>query len=368
MASTNGEHRAADIAGIVLAGTYRSTDRAFAGSLPRPLLPVAQIPVVAYVLRWLRDGGVTRATICSNSGSRAIGGCVGGGSDLRMQIEYLEDPTPRGPAGCARDAALAHSADTFVVADATVIPDLDLADLLEAHRTSKAAVTAVVHHAARGCGYDGRIVAPAGLYVFARRALEAVPAFGFQDIKDHLLPLLQRRRERVAAYRSPQFCPRVLNAETYLAVNHWMIERIPALPGAFEPWQPATRSGEIIAHPSADVHPTARIVGPALVGPGVSIGARALVVGPTSLGADTRVADGAVVCRSVIWSGANVAEGAFVDGSVVGSGVTVAAGAALHGEIRVNRTETGESRLRLLPRVPPLRPAPAGSVVDLAIP
>ena len=34
------------VVGIVLAGTYHSADSAFQGSLPRPLLPVAQIPVI----------------------------------------------------------------------------------------------------------------------------------------------------------------------------------------------------------------------------------------------------------------------------------------------------------------------------------
>src|SRR3954466_345016 len=111
---------ASHVVGIVLAGSYHSADSAFQGSLPRPLLPVAQIPVIGYVLRWLRDANVTRATICANSGSRAIQGCVADGANLSMQIDYMEDPSPRGPAGCASDAAKNHGADTFIVVDGTV--------------------------------------------------------------------------------------------------------------------------------------------------------------------------------------------------------------------------------------------------------
>src|SRR3954470_24265521 len=81
------EGPASHVVDIVLAGSYHSADSAFQGSLPRPLLPVAQIPVIGYVLRWLRDADVTRVTICSNSGSRAIQSCVADGTSLSMQLD-----------------------------------------------------------------------------------------------------------------------------------------------------------------------------------------------------------------------------------------------------------------------------------------
>jgi len=356
----------AEVGAIVLAGSYHSTEGTFSGSLPRPLVPVAQIPVIGYVLRWLRDAGVDRAIICSNRGSGAIRTSVGDGSSLTMALEYAEDATPRGPAGCARDAALRQSADTFLIVDATIIPDFDLHGLLEAHRTSGAAVTAVVHHARSGA--DARLATPAGIYAFSKRAFDFVAAHGFQDIKEHLLPALRQRRERVMAYSSPQFCPRVLNADTYLAVNHWMIERIPAQPELFERWGPFTVSGELAMHDTVHIHPTARIVGPAILGAGVSIGAGALVVGPTSLGPGTRIAADALVSRSILWNECGVGERAFVDASIVGDGVVVASDSAVHGEVRMNRVKTSTRRWRLVPEVPPLRSAPAQSVADLAIP
>ena len=52
------------------------------------------------------------------------------GTSLSMQLDYLEDATPRGPAGCASDAAMNHTAETFIVVDGTVIPDFDLSLLL----------------------------------------------------------------------------------------------------------------------------------------------------------------------------------------------------------------------------------------------
>jgi len=348
---------APNVVGIVLAGSYHSTDSTFLGSLPRPLVPVAQIPVVGYVLSWLRDAEVTRATICANSGSRAIQTCVGDGADLSMQLDYMEDATPRGPAGCARDAAMKQCADTFVVVDSTVIPAFDLRLLLAAHRASGATVTAVVHDSAGSHDTRGaRSVSPAGIYAFSRGAFDASSQPGFQDIKEHLIPALRRQGGRVAAFHSPQFCPRVLNAETYLAVNHWTIERIPTHPNTFERWGRFSVTGEVASHATANVHSTARIVGPVILGEGVTVGANAVIVGPTSLGPRTRVGVGALVCRSVLWSASDVGEGAFIDASVIGDGFVVPPLGAVHGEVKMNRLESDGWWRRLVPTMPPPNP------------
>ena len=95
-----------DASGIVLAGVHRWGESEFERLLPRPLLPVAESPLICYALRWLRDGGVRAATICANSESRFVRHCLKDGSEYGLDIRYFEDLTPRGPAGCVRDAGL----------------------------------------------------------------------------------------------------------------------------------------------------------------------------------------------------------------------------------------------------------------------
>jgi len=356
------------VTAIVLAGTYHSTDDGHFGAWPRPLLPVAQIPLVGHVLRWLRDGGVTRATICANRWSRAVQNCIGDGSDLSMEIDYVEDQEPRGPAGSARDAAVRLAAESFVVVDSTVIPDCDLRTIIATHVSNGPAATAVVHYASRSGINGDRVATPAGIYVFNRSALDLVPAFGFQDIKEHLLPALRRQGQRVMAHCSAEFSPRVLNAETYLAVNHWMIERIPASPDAFASWGARPNGSLIAAHPSVAVHPTARIVGPAILGAGVSIGPNAVVVGPTSLGQDTRVGEGSLVCRSVIWSGCQVGDHSFVDASVVGDGIIVPPYGTIQGEVRMSQSKEFSWRRAFVSETTRRERVPTRSLADLAVP
>jgi NDP-sugar pyrophosphorylase family protein len=326
------------VRGVVLAGTYHWSGSSFEDLLPRPLVPVAQAPLVSYALRWLRDGGIPRATLCANSASRAVRSYLGGGSRLTMSLEYHEDWTPRGAAGCVRDAASRSDADTLVIADGTSIPAVNIALLLDDHRSAQAAVTIVVHHD-RQARAGERPLNPGGIYVFDRRVLDYIPETGFQDVKETLIPKLYRAGERIVTHAGLGVCPRVLNAETYLAVNHWMIEQVAEDPSPLEHWGAYVENGQLLAHPTAWVAPGARTVGPVLLGPGVKVASGATIVGPTSLGAGCQVGEDALVSRSVAWDRCLVGAGAVVDGCVLADDAVIPQRARLFHAFRVTGSD-----------------------------
>jgi NDP-sugar pyrophosphorylase family protein len=318
--------------GVVLAGTYHWGCSPLERLLPRPLLPVADSPLICYSLRWLRDGGIGRAIICANSSSHTVRTHLGAGSALAMDIEYYEDLTPRGAAGCVRDAAAATDATTVVVADGTAIPAVDLDQLLAAHMLSDAALT-VVGHRDPGVNSQGyRPLTPAGIYVFDRRVLDMIPDRGFQDIKESLIPRLYRAGERVVTYAGPGGCPRVINADTYLAVNHWMIECLARKPTVGEAYRV---HGESVAHQTARIHPEATVVGPVLLGPGAVVEGDAVIVGPTSVGAHCLVGRGALLSRSVAWTGCVIEEDAVVDRCLLGDDTMVPPRSTLVGAVKM---------------------------------
>jgi len=311
------------IEGVLLAGGYHWSDAAFPSLLPRPLLPVALHPLASYPLRWLRDAGLAHVTLCVNGGDGSLRHLL-----LREGFEepflgYHRDASPRGPAGCLRDATRASEAQTFVVAEATLIPSVDLGDVIRQHRASGAALTVVTHRAG---GRARDIAMPTGIYVFDRRALEQVPDTGFHDIKENLVPRLYRSGERVASYVAPTAGPRIFDAETYLAVNHWMIERMHA-----------ASPSECEAIRTDRISPSATLIGPVLLGPHVEIQAGATIVGPTAIGGYSVIGTGAVVSRSVLWAHSAVGSRASVDRSLLAEGARVGAGVELIHAVRTRK-------------------------------
>ncbi len=321
------------VRGVVLAGTYPRGNSVFDHLRPRPLLPMALTPLVAYPLRWLWEGGVPAATVCTNSAARAVRTLLMGVRDLPMTIDFYEDLMPRGSGGCVRDAAVGTGDHTLIVVDGTAIPCVDLKALLETHRTRGALVT-VLAHGEESHGPGEPWLVPGGVYVFDRRVFEHIPDNGFQDIKEALIPHLHSSGEVVAVHTAVGACPRVFNTETYLAVNHWMVQQISALVGPAQESLGYKRMGETLVHTSVWMAPDARLVGPVMLGSGAVIGNGATLVGPTVIGPGCRIGAGALLSRSVLWSNAVVGDGAVLDRCLVADDVAVPAEVTLFNALR----------------------------------
>ncbi len=325
----------AGVHGVVLAGAYPTGRSPLDRIAPRPLLPVAQQPIVAYALRWLEGGGVRRATACVNSTARGVRVCVES-LDVGVRVDYLEDWSPRGPAGCVCDAAArAEDAETLLVCDATAIPQVDVEALLSTHREAGAALTVVV-----GADATGRL-RPTGVYVFERRACRLVPEEGFFDIKERLVPRLYAAGEVVWTHMASTVAPRVLSVDSYLAANHWMIEHLSRQDAATSDF---LVRGQALVHRTAEVDPEARPLGPILLGPRVVVHAGATLVGPVSLGADAVVGENAVVSRSVALERTVVGREAFVDRSMLGAGTRILPGETVFAAVKIAGDEPASAR------------------------
>jgi NDP-sugar pyrophosphorylase family protein len=310
------------ITGILLAGTHPWTNGTFDSLMPRTLLPVAHRPLISYGLSWLHRQGIREVAVCGNRETRILQSRLARHVPLGMTVSYHEDPMPRGAAGSARDAAVLSGADTFVVADGTAIPNVDLSDLLSKHRSSGACVSVVFHSEARRNGNPALHV-PSGIYVFERRAFAQVPPHGFCDIKERLIPLLYDAGERIVAYEASTAIPRVLDASTYIAVNEWMVEQLVRNDVTDDGY---VRTAYGLVHRDAFVAEDACLVGPVLVGPGAQIESGAVVVGPTSIGREATIGRGVMISRSAVWRRSVVGEGATVDRCILADDAVVESG------------------------------------------
>lgn len=311
--------------GVIVAGAYRRPDSAFERLLPRPLLPVAHKPLISYGLSWLRHAGITDVTVCGNRETR----------DLKVQLErqvptgmlclYREDSMPRGAAGGVRDAAEGETSDTYVVTDGSCVPTaVNLTDLLERHWASGADATVAVYTQAGRVGTPSAVI-PVGIYVLSRTALDQIPGRGFVDIKEHLVPRLYKSGARVLAYGITEVVPRVLNAQTYLAVNAMVTESLvsgSAVPAGYY------RRGEGLIHLDTRVAADATLVGPMIIGQGAEIRSGAVLIGPSSIGCDVVINEGALVSRSAVWRRSTIEADATVDLCIVGDGAVIQANAA----------------------------------------
>jgi mannose-1-phosphate guanylyltransferase/phosphomannomutase len=303
-----------------LAGTFCWANAVFDRLQARPLVPIANQALISYAISWLRSGAVSGITICGNRETRALEPYIRQHLPADLSWTYREDPMPRGAAGCLVDAAAASPCETYVVTDAAAMPgSVDLPQLLLRHRASRAEVTMVAYPEPTRPGTPGALI-PVGIYVVNQSALESVPARGFADIKEHLVPRLYQAGARVLVFETHGPVPRVLNAQSYLAVNAMAIESVvssPIVPAGY------LRRGDALVHAEATLAPDAVLAGPVLIGRGVQVRRGAVVIGPTSIGCDAVVNEGALVSRSAVWRRSRVASAASLDLCIVGDGAVI---------------------------------------------
>jgi mannose-1-phosphate guanylyltransferase/phosphomannomutase len=210
---------------LLLAAGEGQRLRPLTSDRPKPMVPVAGVPMVAYALAWLRASGVTHVAINTHYKPEPMMAFVGDGSAFGLSVRYSREPALLGSSGALaplRDFLAGE--DPFIVAYGDVLTDLLLEPVLAQHRRAGADATIVLTQvddprragmvALDADGWVRALVekpaewahaeswANAGIYVLGPRVWEFVPRSGFHDFAFDLFPALIRAGGRVLGVRS----------------------------------------------------------------------------------------------------------------------------------------------------------------------
>ncbi|MBL9138285.1 MAG: NDP-sugar synthase [Verrucomicrobiales bacterium] len=118
--------------------------------VPKPMLPVAGRPLLAYLLGHLRDQGFGDIMINLHFRPEMIRDVFGDGSQWALRLEYSPEEQLLGTAGGVKKAeAFFQGPDPFLVQYGDVLTDQDLGALVKRHRETAALATLLVHQRAR---------------------------------------------------------------------------------------------------------------------------------------------------------------------------------------------------------------------------
>lgn len=328
---------------VLLAGVHQWRPSVFERWVPRTLVPILNRPLVDYPLSWLRRAAIPGVSVCANSDTHILRNRFSGSSPTDIDVSFYEDVMPRGPAGCVADAISHLNHETIVVVDATLIPDaIDLDAAIQAHARSGAVMT-VVASVVESASSRKETLSPIGIYLLSRSVLTHIPATGYQDIKEMLIPKLHGANITVGVHRVSQPVIRVTGAASCFAATGWLLSRNRAssdIPGGM------IRKDASFVHEMARVGDGVRMLGPVWIGPGAEVASNVTIVGPTSIGAGALVAESSHVCRSILWDGAYVGASAVVDRCIVTSSAGVTAGSHVSHRIYHRTIRQAAGRIR----------------------
>jgi exosortase len=221
----------------------------------------------------------------------------------------LEDKVPLGTAGCLKMCEPRLRGGTFFVSGGAVWLDDDPEWLLAEHRRSGNALTVFCTkdpYSPKTAGFDH--LRPAGIYCCETAILEHIQGHRFQDIKEQLVPALQRAGLRVGCVRLRGNTTEVCDWSTYLDL---IARTLRALPQADLPYRQLKEC--VWCAQDVEIAPTAHLVGPLLIGRGARIGEHATAIGPSVIGEFCEVESHARLIRSVVPDRSRLPAGLYAD-------------------------------------------------------
>ncbi len=207
---------------MILAAGEGTRLRPLTDSLPKPMVPLGNKPLLGYTLALLARHNIRDVAINLHHCPDIVRACFGDGTNWGVRITYSFEPELLGTAGAVKKLQPLWDG-TFLVVYGDNLTDCDLTRLVEFHRSKGGLATIalfwrqdVQHSGVAMLDEDDRITgfiekpapgaAPghwvnAGLLVVEPRLLDYVPAGRSSDFGREVLPDVLARRELVFGYR-----------------------------------------------------------------------------------------------------------------------------------------------------------------------
>lgn len=191
---------------VVLAGGKGARLAPYTKILPKPLMPIGDMPILEVLLRQMKNAGIDDVVITVGHLANLLRTFFQDGKALGLNISYSYEEAPLGTAG---PLSLVKGLDqTFLVSNGDVLTTLDLKELIRFHKEQAATATIAVHrrkvdidYGVVQCDANSRLVGyiekphidymvSMGIYVFEPKVLTFISNNQYLDLPDLIRKML----------------------------------------------------------------------------------------------------------------------------------------------------------------------------------
>jgi len=195
---------------VILAGGKGTRLKPYTISLPKPLVPIGEMPILEIIIRKLAQSGFERVTITVNHMADIIRAFCGDGSKWGINIDYSLEDKPLSTMGPLK---LIHDLpDNFLIMNGDVLTDLDFSAFYE-HHVSEGNIFTVsaytreqkVDYGVLETGIDNKLVnfiekptttynVSMGVYMANKQILDFIPDNQFYGFDHLMLDLIKAQK------------------------------------------------------------------------------------------------------------------------------------------------------------------------------
>lgn len=308
--------------GILLVGGMGTRLKPLTNEVPKPMLPIAGIPVTEHQLLAAKKAGITTVILATSYLSEIFTPYFGDGSKWGIDLIYAVEEKPLGTGGAIRNAAQLvdskNGSDEFVIFNGDVLSSHSISSQLEFHRANNADVTLhlidVADARAFGCvptDKNGRVTAflekmdnpvtnsiNAGCYVFSAQVIEQIPLGAVVSVERETFPSLVKNGRPIFGYHEQSY---------WLDIG---------TPQALFKGSRAAVGAEFLIGSNSQIGASSILSGGSSIGKNVKIGAR-VSISNSIIGDNVSIGDDVQIRDSFILHSAEVGDGAIIEGRYI---------------------------------------------------
>ncbi len=349
--------------GVIMAGGFGTRLKPLTINRPKPMVPVANRPLMEHIVELLKRHGVTDLISILYFQPEHITTHFGDGSALGVRMQYATADADYGTAGAVRNAESLIGAERVLIISGDVLTDFDLSAAVADHEARGAeatiALTSVENPLAFGIVItdprSGRIerflekptwgevfsdTINTGIYILEPAALQRVPMRTNYDFSKDLFPSMLREGAGLYGHVAHGYWRDIGNLDEYRRSHEDVLAgRVKlCLPGQERSIDGTTIWGESGAAIGRD----AKLRGTVVLGRNVDIGAGAELENVV-VGAGGVIEEGAELRNVVLWENCWVGQRARITDTVCTAGVRIGHGALIRENcILADRSEVGD--------------------------
>lgn len=321
---------------VIMAGGFGTRIQPLTNSIPKPMLPVMNRPMMEHTILTLRDLGIKEFIILLYFKPDVIKEYFKDGSAWGISITYVTPDDDYGTAGAVKQAQRFIGEENFIIISGDLVTDFDFQAIFDYHKAKNSKLTITLTSVENPLEFgvvianeEGKIekflekpswgevfsdTINTGIYIIEPEILNYIPNNENYDFAKDLFPALMRKGIDLMAGYAQGYWRDVGNPESYRDVHEDILKgKI-----HFEP------SGDVIRYPDGVliceedniIDESIEIVGIVVIGNNVTI-KKGVKLNNVVIGDNVTIGVSSKISNTVIWNDIEIGKNTRLDGCVI---------------------------------------------------
>jgi len=327
---------------IIMAGGEGVRMRPMTCSLPKPMIPVVDRPVMEHIINLLKKNDITQIAVTLHYMPHQIKNYFEDGKDFGVELSYFIEDAPLGTAGSVKNCGDFIN-DDFVIISGDALTDVNLTEAINFHKKNKALVTMVLKKVDIPVEYgvvitdsDGRVKgfiekpiwgevisdrANTGIYIMNSKVMDFCPLGANMDFSKDVFPLLLKKGLPVYGYEMKEYWCDIGDPAAYVRSN------TDVLTGKVNVNIPGKQLTDgVWVGENTEIGENVQLESPCYIGTNCVISSGSRISANTVIGSGTFVGENSSLTKCVVWNGCHIGNSVTLNGPVICEGCVIQTG------------------------------------------